>query len=103
MCWAEDDDLETKWWAVFRSRSSSAFPPAAAGIFKGMVVSYEMPIRRRILSIPPCGAMCSRGEISAQREMVRFRRRYSLAPSATADRGAGFVWGLVVPVAKVGP
>ena len=46
--------------------------------------------------------MCYRGEISAQREMLRFRHRYSGDPSATAESGAGCVWCLVVPVAEVG-
>ena len=61
-----------------------------------------MLIRRRTLSIPLRGAMCYRGEISAQREMLRCRRRYSGDPSATAESGAGCVWCLVVPVAEVG-
>ena len=61
-----------------------------------------MLIRRRTLSISLRGAMCYRGEISAQREMLRFRHRYSGDPSATAESGAGCVWCLVVPVAEVG-
>ena len=64
--------------------------------------AYRMLIRRRTLSIPLHGAMCYRGEISAQREMLRFRHRYSGDPSATAESGAGCVWCLVVPVAEVG-
>ena len=46
--------------------------------------------------------MCYRGEISAQREMLPFRRGDSEDPSATAESGAGCVWCLVVPVAEVG-
>jgi len=65
-CWAEDDDLETKWWAVFCSRSSSAFPPAAAGVSKGMVVSirdahpaahpFHLTLRGDVLSRRDLGA-----------------------------------------------
>ena len=65
-CWAEDDDLETKWWAVFRSRSSSACPLAAAGVSRGnggqqrdahpAAHPFHLTLRRDVLSRRDLGA-----------------------------------------------